>query len=208
MQIQHAQLEDVYRSDGAVLGIGGHRSYGHHIFQTFDNSAKYGIAAVQMRLWSQCNVVLAPCAVWSGCARHCQHSGTVVQEIGMKLILDIVSGPARSCAIGTSILDHKAFDHPMEDQIVVKTIVGKISKIECCDGDQFVIQLRAKTAQRSVPTGKYAPLRQHRYQYNCHYAKQSKCKFHYRLQNICIHYLFAQKAIKQFRSIFFVRIQP
>ncbi len=129
MQIQHAQLEDIYRSDGAVLGIGGHRSYGHHVFQSFDNSAKYGIAAVQMGLWSQGNVVLASRAVWSGCARHCQNSGTVMQEIGMKFILDSITGSAGSGAVGASILNHKAFDHPMEDQIVVKPIVGEISEI-------------------------------------------------------------------------------
>ena len=51
------------------------------------------------------------------------------KTVGSKFTFDLVARSAGSPAIRAPALDHKALDHPMEDQAVIKALLYKTDKV-------------------------------------------------------------------------------
>ena len=55
---------------------------------------------------------------------HGEHAGLGVLQIGMKLVGELVAGPAAPGAFGTSALDHEVGNDAMKNEAVVKRLAG------------------------------------------------------------------------------------
>jgi hypothetical protein len=52
-----------------------------------------------------------------------------VAKIRVKLVLELVTWPARASSLGTTGLDHEIRDHPVKGEAVVITLAGEFNKI-------------------------------------------------------------------------------
>ena len=66
-----------------------------------------------------------------------------LQEVKQsKFSFNGVAGASHTGSVGTSALDHEAFDDPVEDQPVVKALIDQTDKVIYCIWGDFRIQLR------------------------------------------------------------------
>ena len=88
---------------------------------------------------------LAACAVGVHAAGHADDAADVldgvVDAVGGKLALDVPAGAAGAVAQRAAALDHKAGDHAVEGQAVVKALADQLLEILTGDRSGFFVQL-------------------------------------------------------------------
>ena len=77
---------------------------------------------------------------------HGQHAGGVLQVVLDKAVAgelapDVIAGAAHAVAVGAAALDHEAGDDPVEDQAVIKALVGQGNKVVHRIGGLLRVQL-------------------------------------------------------------------
>ena len=110
-----------------VVGLDG--GDGVHHVHAGSHLAEGGVLAVQVLGVGVHDEELAARGVGGGGTRHAENAPLVLQvvldAVEKELALDAVAGAAHAGALGAAALDHEAGDDPVEDQAVIKALVGQ-----------------------------------------------------------------------------------
>ena len=93
---------------------------------------------------------LTACRIGHHGPSHGQHAAVmsqiVLEAVLSELALDGVAGAAHTSSVGTAALDHKAGDHPVEDQAVIIALLDQADKVVDRVGRRLGIELRLDDA--------------------------------------------------------------
>src|SRR5690349_15575513 len=86
------------------------------------------MAPIEMRRRSQRDEELAAVRIRTG-IRHRQHAGTGVPKVGMKLVSELITGPAVALPQRITTLQDKAVNDPMENDAVVERLLVPLASL-------------------------------------------------------------------------------
>ncbi len=90
-----------------------------HDVLTFDHASEHRMLAVQPGGSDMGDEELGPVRVGPG-IRHGQDSRSIVLEIAMEFVAELIARPAGSVTLGTAGLDHEILDHAVELEAIIE----------------------------------------------------------------------------------------
>ena len=109
-----------------------------------------GVGAVQVGRILVHNEELRACGVGMHGTGHGDHASGVLEcildTVGRKLTLDLITGAAHTRTGGIAALDHKARDDSVKDESVIEALVCKLDEIFYCDRRDLGIKLEGHRA--------------------------------------------------------------
>ena len=100
------------------------------------------------------NEKLAPIGVGAGVG-HGEDAGTVVPEVFVELVFELISGAASTSSLGATGLNHEVGDDAVEGQAIVETVIGEFLKILDRLGCLVVVQLESDISSVSLNQGNF-----------------------------------------------------
>lgn len=123
-----------------------------HDVLAFDHFPKDAVTIVQVRLGFVSDEELGAVGIGSRVG-HRQDTGSVVLELWMKFIFELISGTTTSAAFGTPALDHEVGDDAVEAQTVVKLLLTEILEVLHSLGSLVIKQLDTNCSAIGIKRG-------------------------------------------------------